>query len=374
VKTPLCEELGLEHPIFAFSKSPEVVTAVSRAGGMGVLGAVAYTVEQLAEALDWIDAHIDGKPYGVDVVMPASHVGAGNGAAMNAGAFDAMIPERHKAFIEDMLARHGVPPLPADKPSWHSLLAWTEEQTRPQVELALGRPIKLLANALGPPPKDIVDQAHARGIKVAALTGSTRHARKHIESGVDIIVAQGTEAGGHCGEISTLVLVPEVVDAAGDTPVLAAGGIGDGRQMAAAIALGAQGAWTGSIWLTARESDVIAPLKQKLFAASSRDTVRSRALTGKPARQLRTGWSNEWEDAANPDPLPMPLQFMLTADATTRIHHYAEAGEAGARELLTSPVGQIVGRMNEERSVAEIMDALVREFREAARRMAALAG
>jgi NAD(P)H-dependent flavin oxidoreductase YrpB (nitropropane dioxygenase family) len=347
------------------------VVAVSRAGGMGVLGAVAYTVDQLREALDYIDANIGGMPYGVDVVMPAKYEGAGAGhdKPLDPSKLEAMISPRHRAFIEDLLAKHEVPALPEGEHAWHNLLAWTEQTTRPQVELALQRPIKLLANALGPPPKDIVDLAHAKGIKVAALTGAPAHARKHIENGVDIIVAQGTEAGGHCGEISTMVLVPEIVDAVGpNVPVLAAGGIGCGRQVAASLALGAQGAWTGSIWLTAKESDVSPLLKQKLLAAGSRDTVRSRALTGKPARQLKTGWSNAWDDPAGPGALPMPLHWMATADATSRIFRYAGQPGNKAEDLLTSPVGQIVGRMNEERSVADIMSELVRELDESVRR------
>lgn len=375
IRTPIAEELGLEVPVFAFSKAPAVVAAVSRAGGMGVLGAVAYTVDQLREALDWIDAHVDGKPYGVDVVMPAKYVdgGAGHDAPLDTAVLENMISPRHRAFIEDLLARHEVPRLPEGENAWHNLLAWTEQTTRPQVEMALQRNIKLLANALGPPPKDIVEAAHKRGIKVAALTGAPAHARKHIENGVDIIVAQGTEAGGHCGEISTMVLVPEIVDAVGpNVPVLAAGGIGCGRQVAAALALGAQGAWTGSIWLTAAESDVEPLVKQKLLKAGSRDTVRSRALTGKPARQLKTGWSDAWDDPSGPGALPMPLQFMATADATSRIHRYA--GQPGNRavELLTSPVGQIVGRMNEERPVAEIMETMIRELEESVRRLGSL--
>ncbi|MBZ0237274.1 MAG: nitronate monooxygenase family protein [Deltaproteobacteria bacterium] len=371
-RTPLCEELGLEVPIFAFSKAPAVVAAVSRAGGMGVLGAVAYTVDQLREALDFIDANVDGKPYGVDVVMPAKYVdgGAGHDKPLDPAKLEALISPRHRAFIEDLLARHEVPRLPEGENAWHNLLAWTEQTTRPQVDLALERPIKLLANALGPPPKDIVDRAHQKGVKVAALTGAPAHAKKHIENGVDIIVAQGTEAGGHCGEISTMVLVPEIVDAVGpDVPVLAAGGIGCGRQVAAALALGAQGAWTGSIWLTAAESDVTPLLKQKLLSAGSRDTVRSRALTGKPARQLKTGWSQAWDDPDGPGALPMPLHWMATADATSRIFRYAGQPGNKAEELLTSPVGQIVGRMNHERPVAEIMRELARELEASIRRM-----
>jgi len=375
IKTPLAEALGLEIPVFAFSKAPAVVAAVSRAGGLGVLGAVAYTVDQLRDALDWIDAHADGKPYGVDVVMPAKYVdgGAGHDAPLDPARLDGMISPKHRAFIDELLARHEVPALPEGESAWHNLLAWTEQTTRPQVEMALSRSrsnIKLLANALGPPPRDIVDAAHARGLKVAALSGAADHARKHIDNGVDIIIAQGTEAGGHCGEISTMVLVPEIVDAVGDVPVLAAGGIGCGRQVAAALALGAQGAWTGSIWLTVAESDLHPLAKEKLLRARSKDTVRSRALTGKPARQLRTAWSDAWDDPRGPGALPMPLQFMATADATSRINKYAGQPGTRAHELLTSPVGQIVGRMNEERPVADVMGEIVRELEASVRRMA----
>jgi NAD(P)H-dependent flavin oxidoreductase YrpB (nitropropane dioxygenase family) len=372
-KTPLCERLGLGAPVFAFSKAPAVVAEVSKAGGLGVLGAVAYTVDQLRDALDWIDAHADGKPYGVDVVMPAKVEGAGG--SFDPKLLEQMISPAHRAFVDELLARHEVPKLPDGEHGWHELLAWTEKTTRPQVEMVLGRAqsrIVLLANALGPPPADIVDSAHGRGLVVAALSGSAAHAKKHIANGVDVIVAQGTEAGGHCGEISTMVLVPEIVDAVGDTPVLAAGGIGCGRQVAAALALGAQGAWTGSIWLTAAESDVHRIAKDKLLRARSTDTVRSRALTGKPARQLKTAWSDAWDDPKGPGALPMPLQWMATADATTRIHRYAGQPGSRAHELMTSPVGQIVGRMNDERPVSEIMRELTDELAASARRLGAL--
>ena len=376
-KTPICERLGLDAPVFAFSKAPAVVAEVSKAGGLGVLGAVAYTVDQLREALDWIDAHAGGRPYGVDVVMPVKYesAGAGHDAPLDPKLLEAMISPAHKKYVDELLARHEVPALPQGEHGWHELLAWTEQTTRPQVEMTLSRSrsnIVLLANALGPPPADIVDAAHARGLVVAALSGSPAHAKKHIANGVDVIVAQGTEAGGHCGEISTMVLVPEIVDAVGDAPVLAAGGIGCGRQVAAALALGAQGAWTGSIWLTAAESDVHPIAKDKLLRARSTDTVRSRALTGKPARQLRTAWSEAWDDPKGPGALPMPLHWMATAEATTRIHRFAGQPGTRAHELMTSPVGQIVGRMNAERPVAEIMRELTDELAASARRLGAL--
>jgi NAD(P)H-dependent flavin oxidoreductase YrpB (nitropropane dioxygenase family) len=369
MKTPLSIELGVQYPIFAFTRSREVAAAVTRAGGVGMLGLIEKTLDQVRADLDWMDENCGGKPYGVDVVMPAKYVGSDQAAPMDTAAFEKMIPEEHKRFLAHLMDKYNVPPLPEGETAYHGLLAWTEDRTRPQVEVALSHPIAVLANALGPPPKDIVDAAHAGGVKVAALTGSTRHARKHVENGVDIVVAAGTEAGGHCGEISTMVLVPEVVDAVAPAPVLAAGGIGTGRQIAAALALGAQGVWTGSIWLTVEESDVDTPIKNKLFAATSRDTVRSRALSGKPARQLKTAWSDEWDDENNPKPLPMPLHFMAMAEATTRIHRFASDPTSRAVELATSPVGQIVGQMNAPISTAELVEKLVTEFEAAARRV-----
>jgi NAD(P)H-dependent flavin oxidoreductase YrpB (nitropropane dioxygenase family) len=353
VRTALCDVFGIDYPIFAFSHSREVVAAVSRAGGLGVFGALAYPVERLEEELAWVDANVDGRPYGVDVVMPASAAGADLGGPDLAAQLDAMIPEGHRRYVEEVLDRHGIPPLPADVPKPRGLLGWTDQGARSQVEVALAHPIKLLVSALGPPPADVVARCRERGIKVAALIGTPDQARKQVAAGVDVIVAAGYEAGGHTGEISTLVLIPDVVDAVAPVPVLAAGGIGDGRQLAAVLALGAQGAWTGSIWLTSAESDVSDVVRDKLLRAGSRDTVRSRALTGKPARQLRTPWTEAWDDPKGPGALPMPLQFMLTAEAQTRI------GRSGNEALAGSPVGQIVSRMDRVRPVSELMTDLV---------------
>jgi NAD(P)H-dependent flavin oxidoreductase YrpB (nitropropane dioxygenase family) len=353
VRTALCDDFGIEFPIFAFSHCRDVVAAVSRAGGLGVLGALAFSPEQLEVELRWIDEHIDGRPYGVDVIVPASSAGADLSGPDLADQLAAMIPDGHRRYVEEVLDSHGVPPLPADAPRPTGLLGWTDQGARSQVEVALSHPIKLLASALGPPPADLVARCRERGIRVAALVGTADQARKQVAAGVEIIVASGYEAGGHTGEISTLVLVPDVVDAVAPVPVLAAGGVGDGRQLAAVLALGAQGAWTGSIWLTTAESDLSPIVRDKLLLAGSRDTVRSRALTGKPARQLRTPWTDAWDDPKGPGPLPMPLQFMLTAEAQTRI------GRSGNAALAGSPVGQIVSRMNSVRSTRDVVFDLV---------------
>jgi NAD(P)H-dependent flavin oxidoreductase YrpB (nitropropane dioxygenase family) len=377
MRTELCDRFGIDIPLFAFSHCRDVVAAVSRAGGMGVLGALAFSPEQLEIELRWIDEHVDGKPYGVDIVMPAKYAGKeqGLGRADEAGrvdksAFEKMIPQRHREWIEQVLAEYQVPPLPESvERQTDSLLGWTEGGGRSQVEVALKHPTRLLVNALGPPPKDVIDVAHRHGIPVAALVGTVQQALRQKEQGVDIIVAQGTEAGGHTGEVASMVLIPDVVDAVAPTPVLGAGGIACGRQAAAALALGAQGVWTGSVWLGVAEADTSPIVKEKLFRAESRDAVRSRSMTGKPARLLRTAWTEAWERPDCPGPLPMPLQYMATADAMARIGYWARSEKSRARELVGMPVGQVVSRMRRELTSAEVVYAFMEEFVDAVERL-----
>lgn len=365
MQTELSKKLGIEHAIFGFTPFPAVAAAISRAGGLGVLGAVRYTApDDLKRDLDWIEAHVDGKPYGLDVVMPAKKV-----EGVSEADVEAMIPEGHRQFVNDTLAKYGVPQLAEGEVSGWRITGWMEQVARNQLDVAFDYPIKLLANALGSPPADVVKRAHDQGVLVAALAGSARHARKHQEGGIDIVVAQGYEAGGHTGEIASMVLTPEVVDAVSPLPVLAAGGIGSGQQIAAALALGAQGVWLGSLWLTTTEAELPSPkLIEKLLAAESGDTVRSRALTGKPARQLRTEWTDAWDDPTGPGTLPMPLQGLLVAEAVSRIQKYE------VEPLLGTPVGQIVGRMNSERSVQAVFDDLTRGFEQAVDRVNRIAG
>src|SRR5262245_28329958 len=373
MRTPICERLGIEVPIFAFSHCRDVVAAVSRAGGFGVLGALAFSNEQLEVELDWIDEHVGGKPYGVDVVVPVKYEGAAQGG-LDKATLEAMVPQRHREFIESTLQRYEVPKLPEGESAHEGLLAWSHSGARTQEEIALSHPIKMVVNALGTPTREMVDAAHKKGALVASLVGTVEHARRQVEAGVDVIVAQGSEAGGHTGEIGTMVLVPDVVDAVAPVPVLAAGGIASGRQIAAALALGAEGAWMGSVWLTTTESDLHPIAREKLLRASARDTVRSRSMTGKPARQLRTAWTEAWDGAESPGALPMPLQFMLTADAIQRIHHYAHVETSGAKELIGSPVGQVVGRMNSVRPIKEVVYDMMNEFVDAVHRVSALIG
>jgi NAD(P)H-dependent flavin oxidoreductase YrpB (nitropropane dioxygenase family) len=356
MRTALCDEFGIEYPIFAFTHCRDVVAAVSKAGGLGVLGAVGFSPEQLEIELDWIDDHVDGKPYGVDTVMPQKSVSVegGNPEEMLA-QIRSMIDANHWRYVDELMERFGLPPLP-DGESGFGVLGWTDDVAHRHVEIALAHPIALIANALGSPPKDVIDQAHEHGVKVAALAGKAQHAQRHVNNGVDVIVAQGYEAGGHTGEIATMVLIPEIVDAVSPTPVLAAGGIGSGRQIAAALALGAQGAWLGSLWLTTAESNSSPAVLQAYLEATSADTVRSRCYTGKPARMLRNKWTDAWEDPAGPGPLGMPLQNILTSEANSRI------ARSGQKDLQFAPVGQIVGRMNQVQPVRDVMYALVEEY------------
>jgi NAD(P)H-dependent flavin oxidoreductase YrpB (nitropropane dioxygenase family) len=369
--TELCDRFGIDYPIFAFTPSEKVAAAASRAGGLGVLGCVRFNeADDLEAVLQWMDENTDGKPYGVDVVMPAKIPTEGAAVDLNR-----LIPQAHREFVDKALADLGVPPLPSGGRSSDGVLGWLHSVARSHVEVALKHPIKLIANALGSPPNDVIDQAHRYGVPVAALAGTAEHARRHVDNGVDMVVAQGHEAGGHTGEIASMVLVPEVVDALnGEVPVLAAGGIGTGRQIAAALALGASGVWMGSAFLTSAEYDMgvrlesgVSVIQQALLAATSSDTVRRRIYTGKPARLLKSRWTDVWDAPESPEPLPMPLQNLLVSEAHQRMNASTDPA------VVAMPVGQIVGRMKEIRPVGDIITGLVREFEAAARRLDGIA-
>lgn len=355
MRTSLLEMLGIEYPIVGFTPSEHVAAAISRAGGLGVLGCVRFNdPADVDAALTFMDENTDGKPYGVDVVMPAKI--PAEGAELDLAK---LVPQGHKDWVEDTLRKLGVPPLPADERQGSAVLGWLHSVARQHVEVALSHRPVLIANALGSPPEDVISQAHDHNVKVAALAGKAEHARRHVAKGVDIVVAQGYEAGGHTGEIATMVLVPEIVDAVGDTtPVLAAGGIGSGRQIAAALALGAAGAWMGTAWLVTKEYQItvaMPAMHEALLNATSSDTTRSRIYTGKPARLLKNSWTSAWDEDGAPEPLPMPLQNVLVADAHQRLM------TCGNPDVVPMPTGQIVGRFNEIRPVADLLADLVRE-------------
>ena len=369
MKTPVCEMLGVDVPILAFTHCRDVVAAVTKAGGFGVLGAAGHTPEQLDVDLQWIRDEVGDKPFGVDIIVPAKYEGSSEGGK-SLGDLTEMIPQSHRDFLDDMMDRYAVPPLPKEDSKDNgrgvpvdSEPPMTYAQAVPLMDVAFSHPIKLIVNALGPPPPDMIERAHANGVLVGALAGKKAHAVRHVASGVDIIIAQGHEAGGHTGYIGTMVLVPEIVAAVAPTPELAAGGIGNGRQGAASIALGAQGVWCGSGWLTTLEAETHPVVKEKFLAATSSDTLRSRSRTGKPARQLRSAWTDEWEGESSPGTLPMPLQPMLIARASRQVDRAAMNPEnKGAIELSNYFVGQIVGSMNESISATRVVEDMITEY------------
>jgi NAD(P)H-dependent flavin oxidoreductase YrpB (nitropropane dioxygenase family) len=369
MRTELSERLEIEFPIFAFSHCRDVVAAVSRAGGFGVLGALAFSPEQLELELRWIDEHCDGKPYGVDVVIPRDDPARGSEEpAALAARLRAQVPEGHRAFAKQLLDEHGVPDLPPDAAA-NELVGWTQAIARPQIASVLEHErVRLVANALGTPPVDLIGEIQRSGRLVAALAGSPRHALAHRDAGVDVIIAQGHESAAHTGDLTSLVLWPQVVDAVAPVPVLAAGGIGTGRHILAALGLGAQGVWTGSIWLTVEEADTEPAERESYLRATSSDTQRTRSFTGKPNRMLRNDWTEAWQRPDTPDPLPMPLQGMAVAESMARIQRY----RAQAQNLAPNSVGQIVGMMNEVVSCRELIHRLADEYLDAFERVEAL--
>jgi NAD(P)H-dependent flavin oxidoreductase YrpB (nitropropane dioxygenase family) len=368
----LCKKLGIDFPLFAFTHCRDVVAEVTNAGGFGVLGAVGLTPETLEIQLNWIDEKVKGKPYGVDLLIPERM--EDKEALTTDEELKARIPPEHKKFIEDLMRRHQIDP----SDLWNGTYDDRDssnmrpEGAKKMLEVAFRHPIKMFVNALGVPPADIIEEAHSRGMLVGALTGSRRHAIKHAEAGVDVLVAAGGEAGGHCGEIATIVLVPEVLEAIKDYPnmhVLAAGGISTGRQMAACMAMGASGAWCGSVWLTTTEAETTPTVKEKMLKATSANTVRSRSRTGKPTRQLQSAWSDAWSSKGAPEPLEMPLQGILSRPAMVKVDKLAEGGHEGAKEIASYFVGQTVGLMNQEKSCRAVVYEFMQDYAEAVERL-----
>ena len=354
MQTEICRKLGIEFPIFAFTHCRDVVAAVSNAGGFGVLGAVGFTPEQLEIECAWIDEHVGENTYGVDLVIPQNYEGIGElDATKLEEQLRAAIPEQHREFAAKLLADHGVPDIPPEE-KHHELLGMSLATATPQLDVALSHDkVSMIANALGTPPPEVVERVKASGRLVGALCGKVHQAMQHKEAGLDFIIAQGTEGGGHTGEIGSLVLWPQIIEAVDPVPVLAAGGIATGKQLAAALAMGAQGAWTGSLWLTVKEAECPPAQTESYLNATSQDTVRSRSFTGKPCRMLKNDWTEAWGAEDTPDPLGMPLQNMVTMDAITRTNRYASSPQAQA--VAFNPVGQVVGMMNDVRTSREVI-------------------
>ena len=366
MNSKICELLDIEFPLVAFTHCRDVVVAVSKAGGCGVLGAVGMSPEQLEKELKWIDDHIDGKPYGVDVLIPNKMVDQSE--KFDADKLKNMIPQEYADYRADILENHDIEAaeLRTIDTAGSSFAQNTKaDGAKALLDVAFSHPIKLIANALGVPPDWMLEMGKQNDVKVAALLGTAQHAINQVKAGVDILVVSGTEAGGHCGSVSTMVLIPEVhkaIQPYGDVPILAAGGIVTGQQMAAAMAMGASGAWCGSVWLTTVESEVPPVIKEKMVAANSSETVRSRSRTGKHSRQLVSQWTDAWESDKAPDPLPMPLQPMVAEPALQKVNKLAEGGHEGARELSAYWVGQGVGLMNATISASDVVQEFKQDF------------
>jgi NAD(P)H-dependent flavin oxidoreductase YrpB (nitropropane dioxygenase family) len=375
----LCARLGIEFPLFAFSHCRDVVAAVSKAGGFGVLGATAFNPEQLEVELQWIDAHVDGKPYGIDVLIP-ENLSVKHEKDLTSKKLAERIPQAHRDFVDNLLKSHGV-----DSAGAHARAQsddapppfWPEEAME-LLRVAFNHPIRMIVNALGVPPAEMIEMGRAHNVPVGALAGAKEHALRLAEAGCDVIVAQGGEAGGHCGEVSTIVLIPEVVralKAAGhDVPVLAAGGIMTGSQMAACMAMGAAGAWTGSVWLATTESECSQIFREKMVAARSRDTVRSKGRTGKYSRQLVSAWTDAWEGPDSPGALPMPMQSLIAEPAIHKATKSAEGGNVDARPLVTYFVGQGVGLVDNIVSARSVVQDFMSDYAEAVDRLNASVG
>jgi len=373
MNSKICELLEIEFPLVAFTHCRDVVVAVSKAGGCGVLGAVGMSPEQLEKELKWIDDHIDGKPYGVDVLIPNKMIGRDE--KFDAEKLVAMIPQEYADFRADVLENNDIEAseLRTIDTGGSGFAANTQSGgAKALLDVAFNHPIKLIANALGVPPDWMLQMGKDNDVKVAALLGTAQHAINQVKAGVDILVVSGTEAGGHCGSVPTMILIPEVHEAIqpyGDVPILAAGGIVTGKQMAAAMSMGASGAWCGSVWLTTIESEVDPVIKEKMIAANSSQTVRSRSRTGKHSRQLQSTWTDAWESDKAPEPLPMPLQPMVAEPALQKVNKLAAGGHKGAQDLATYWVGQGVGLMNQSISASDVVQDFKEDFIGAYERM-----
>ena len=366
MSSKICERFGIDFPLFAFSHCRDVVVEVSRAGGLGIFGAAGMSAEQLETELSWIDERLDGKPYGLDLLIPDNVVGKEE--SFQPDRLLEAIPRGHIEYTEGILRGQGIDAVGLDKGREEALFIGRNlhpSGAEASMDVAFRHPIRLIANALGVPPDSMLKQAKSKDVAVAALVGAKEHALRQAKAGVDIIVAAGGEAGGHCGVVPTMVLIPEVAEVLEEYPevaLLGAGGIVTGRQMAATMAMGAAGVWTASVWLTTPEAETNPIVKTKMIEATSRDTVRSKSRTGKPSRQLRSLWTDAWEATEAPEPLPMPLQSLVSHPALAKVDKLSQSGHEGAQDLATYWVGQGVGLMNSERPVRAVVEEFKIDF------------
>lgn len=341
------QRLNISYPIFAFSHSIDVVVEVCRQGGVGIYGATRQLPDEIAAALAEIRRLVDDRPFGVDLVLPR-----GMPEQDDRAAIEAQIPDGHRDFVRGLGERFGVPA--PSGPGARSRFVRSEEMAGAQIDAVLRSDVNILAMGIGS-PVDAVRRARSEGKTIVSLVGKPEHARRALDAGAEILVAQGYDAGAHTGTIGTFSLVPQVVDVAGEAPVLAAGGVSTGRHIAAALALGAQGVWIGTAWLFTKENHTDPLTLKKLVAAGSDDTVISRADSGKTLRQVRSAWSEAWAADDAPTPLRMPYQDILVGDILGSID------QNRVEPLMHIPAGQGVAYFDGLTSVAEVMENLIGE-------------
>lgn len=348
LRTNVCDMLGMQYPIFAFTHKVSVVIAISKAGGFPVYGATRDTPEEIEQVVKDVRAAIGNRPFGLNLVLPE-----GMPDEDNRDVIEAQIPERHRQFVKGLVNKYEVPP--NTKPAMRTKFIRSKEMNQRQIDTVMNSDVPLLAFGIGAPP-EVVQEAHRRGKKVLALVGNPKHAVRAINKGVDLIVAQGHESAAHTGNITTFSLVPQVVDVAGNVPVLAAGGVATGRHIMAALAMGAQGVWCGTSWLLTKEWGLDPIIQEKLAAARSEDTLITRSESGKTFRQIRSAWSEEWENNPEaPRPLRMPLQDVLVGDLLGAILEHRVA------PLMHHAAGQGIAYSNKVQTVQEVFTGMVEE-------------
>lgn len=364
--TSLCDDLKIEYPVFLAGMGvkgratpPELVAAVSEAGGMGILGCSWLDADEVRRRIRAV-RNLTDKPFGVDLLLPAS---MDDKSVPDRAEMRARIQRdhpKHAEFAQSLFVKFGLKPMTSE------LAAMSPEFIRKQVDVCMEERIAIFAAGLGD-PSWVVPMAHQVGMKVMGLVGNVRNAERQKKAGVDYVIAQGYEAGGHTGTIANFPLIPMVVDAVAPIPVVAAGAIADGRTLLAGLALGAVGVWVGTAFLLADESNVFPKHQEEIIGGSAEDFIVTRAYTGKTARDYRNEVIKAWDETGL-KALPMPLQGVLLDD-------FIAAAEAADRaELINNPAGQISGMLKKKRPAKEILMSMVREAEQGIERLAAMRG
>ncbi|MCZ7631378.1 MAG: nitronate monooxygenase [Microthrixaceae bacterium] len=346
--TKLCDMLGIEFPVIAFTHCKDVAVAVINGGGFAVLGEAMHTPEDIEADVRWIRDRVEGRPFGIDLVLPSSVPPAGSVEELMSN-----IPDTHRAFAQEIKERYDVPD-PKGQVDLHQWGGLNQELARAQLDVLLEERVPVIASGLGS-PAFMLDAAHERGIKVFGLVGKARQAKRQLEAGVDAIIAQGYDAAGHTGNVGTLSIVAEVAAMAGDTPIIAAGGITTGRHLAASLCLGASGVWTGTLWLACRESDVDMIIKERILESTVDDTTFSTSISGMTMRVLRCPWTEEWAKPEAPAPLQAPYQMLLSSD------YIQGANDNRRADLMTEAAGQGVSFVTSMKPAKQILFDMVEE-------------